>query len=156
MMFKSYYGETVAVVLSIAMGGIMALVSVFVEGLDLNFSILFRTWSMITLVIMAASILFPYTQWSEALTSKTGLKKGGIFYKLVDNILPSLILNTCSTLVVSAANIFYNESIPAEAQLGEWLQGVAHSWPIMFVASYFASFAAVALGKWVAGKYCDK
>lgn len=153
-MFKSHFEETVTVVLAIVMGGVMALASITVEHLDFNFSNIFQIWSMITMVILLASIIFPYQEWSERFTSLFGLKKGGIAYKLIDNVLPSLILNTCNTVIVSAANIFYNEAIPAEIQAEKWIEGILHQWPVMFVISYFAAFAAVAAGKWTARRYC--
>lgn len=154
MMFKSHFGETVTVVLAIVMGLIMSLASIVVEHLDFNFSNVFKIWSMITMIILLVSVLIPYNEWSEKLMVLFRLKKESISYKLADNILPSLILNTCNTLIVSAANIFYNESIPAEIQMEKWVQGVLHNWPVMFVISYFAAFAAVAAGKWTAQKYC--
>lgn len=154
MMFKSHFGETVTVVLAIVMGFIMSLASIVVEHLDFNFSNVFKIWSMITMIILLVSVLIPYNEWSNKLMVLFRLKKGSISYKLANNILPSLILNTCNTLIVSAANIFYNESIPAEIQMEKWIQGVLHNWPVMFVISYFAAFAAVAAGKWTAQKYC--
>ncbi|MGN0250356.1 MAG: hypothetical protein ACI4EH_03180 [Oliverpabstia sp.] len=154
-MFKSHIEETITVVLAIVMGIIMALVSVVLENLELNFSNVFKTWSMITMVILLASIMIPYKKWSEKFTALFHLKYESIIYKLVDNILPSLILNTCCTVIVSAVNIFHNEAIPAEMQMEEWIQGIIHSWPIMLVISYFAAFVAVAAGKQVAKRYCD-
>lgn len=154
MMFKSHFGETVTIVLAIVMGGIMALASVIVEHLDFNFSNIFKIWSMITMVILLVSIIFPYKEWSERFTALFGAKEGSIVYKLIDNVLPSLILNTCNTVIVTAANILYNEAIPTELQTGKWIEGVLHNWPIMFVISYFAAFAAVAAGKWTAQRYC--
>lgn len=154
-MFKSHIEETITVVLAMVMGIIMALVSIVVEGLDFNFPNVFKMWSMITMVILLASIIIPYKKWSEKFTDLFHLQKKSMLYKLVDNILPSLILNTCSTVVVSAANIFHNEAIPAEMQMEEWIQGIMHSWPIMLIISYFAAFAAVAVGKQVASRYCD-
>ncbi len=154
MMFKSHFGETVTVVLAIVMGGVMALASIIVEHLDFNFSNVFKIWSMITMVILLASIIFPYQEWSARFTSLFGVEKGSIAYKLIDNVLPSLILNTCNTVIVSSANIFYNEAIPAEIRAEKWIEGVLHNWPVMFVISYFTAFAAVAVGKWAARRYC--
>ncbi|HCT89895.1 MAG TPA: hypothetical protein DF613_00705 [Lachnospiraceae bacterium] len=153
-MFKTHFGETLTVVLAIVMGIIMSLASIIVEHLDFNFSNVFKIWSMITMVILLVSIAIPYSEWSEKLMALFHLRKGSISYTLADNILPSLILNTCNTAIVSAANIFYNEAIPAEIQMEKWTQGFVHQWPVMFVISYFAAFAAVAAGKRVARRYC--
>lgn len=154
-MFKSHIEETITVVLAIVMGIIMALASIVTENLEFNFSNIFKMWSMITMVILLASIIIPYKKWSEKFTALFRIDHESIIYKMLDNILPSLILNTCSTLVVSAANIFYNEAIPAERQMEKWIQGILHNWPIMFVISYFAAFLAIAAGKRAAKKYCD-
>ncbi len=150
MMLKSHFGETVTVVLAILMGFIMAFAAVIAGHLAVNFSNVFKIWAMITLVILLASILMPYKDWSARLTGTVVHNKESILYKIVDNILPSLILNTCNTVVVSGANILYNEAIPAEAQMGAWMEGIIHDWPIMFVVSYFAAFLAEAAGIWVA------
>lgn len=153
-MFKSHFGETVTVVLAIVMGFIMALASIIANQRALNISSVFQVWSMITFVIILASIIFPYKDWSEKFTSLFHVGEKSLSYKLIDNILPSLLLNTCNTLIVSTANIFYNETIPAEVWMEEWMKGIIHDWPIMFVVSYLAAFAAEAAGKWVAQKYC--
>lgn len=155
MMFKNHFGETVTVVLAIVMGFIMALASVIVNDRGFNFSNIFKIWSMITMVIILASVIIPYKDWSGKITMLFHVREGSIFYKLIDNIFPSLLLNTCNTVIVSAANIFYNEAIPAELWTEEWLQGILHDWPIMFVVSYFAAFVAESAGKWVAQKYCE-
>ncbi len=118
MMFKSHFGETVTVVLAILMGFIMAFAAVIADHLAVNFS---NIWAMITLVILLASILMPYKDWSARLTGTVVHNKESILYKIVDNILPSLILNTCNTVVVSGANILYNEAVPAEVQMRPFL-----------------------------------
>lgn len=154
MMFKNHFGETVTVVLAIVMGFIMSLASVIINDREFNFSNVFKIWSMITMVIILVSVIVPYKEWSGKFTALFCVKEKSISYKLIDNILPSIILNTCNTIIVSAANIFYNEAIPAEIWMEEWLQGIFHDWPIMFVVSYFAAFAAEAAGKSVAQRYC--
>lgn len=153
MMFKSHYGETVTVVLSLVMGLIMAVAAIFVDHLSFHFGNLFSIWGMIVLVILIVSIIIPYKAWSEKLTGLVCKSRDGIAWKLVENILPSLILNTCNTVIVSAANILFNEAIPAEVRMGEWTQGILHDWPITFVISYLAAFAAEAAGKCVANRY---
>ena len=151
-MFKKHFSETVIVVLAITMGLMMALACIAVDHLPFHFSNVFSIWSMITMVILLVSIAIPYKSWSAWFTGLFPVSKGSLPYKLIDNILPSLILNTCNTVIVSAANIFYNPAIPAELQMTEWLQGIIHDWPIMFVVSYFCAFFAEALGVWVAKK----
>ena len=150
MIFKEHFSETVTVVLAIAMGLMMAVACILVDHLPINFSNIFSIWSMITMVILLVSIAIPYKAWSARFTELFPVSKGSLPYKLIDNFLPSLILNTCNTVIVSAANIFYNPAIPAELQMTDWLQGIVRDWPIMFVVSYFCAFAAEAMGVWVA------
>lgn len=95
-------------------------------------------------------------QMNEALMKKTGLKKGGAAYKLISGILPSFILNTFNTAIVSAANIFYNPEIPAETQPAAWGTGFLHDWPIMFVLSYIAAFVSEIIAAKVADAYTEQ
>ena len=150
MMFKNHYGETVTVVLAIVMGFIMAFAVIAVDQLNLNFSNVFQIWSMVTLVILLVSAVIPYKAWSAWFTALFHLPEKSITYRLVENVLPSLILNTFNTVIVSAASVFFNEAIPASEQAGVWLHGIIHDWPITFVVSYIAAFAAEAIGKRVA------
>ena len=153
-MFESHFGETVTVVLAIVMGFIMAFAVIIIDHLNLNFSTVFQIWSMVTLVILLVSTVIPYKAWSEQFTALFHLKDGNIVYRMVENILPSLILNTFNTVVVSAANVLFNEAIPASEQMGIWLHRIVHDWPLTFVVSYLAAFLAEAVGKYVANRYC--
>lgn len=155
MMFKNHFGETVTVVLAIVMGFIMSFAVIVVDHLELHFSNVFQIWAMVTLVILLVSAVVPYKEWSARFTSLFHLSEGSIAYRLVDNILPSLILNTFNTMVVSAASVFFNGAIPAPDQAGVWLQGILHDWPITFVISYLAAFVAEAVGKLVAERNCS-
>ena len=155
-MFKEHFSETVTVVLAITMGLLMALTCIAVDHLPFHFSNVFSIWSMITMVILLVIIAIPNKAWSARFTGLFPVAKGSLPYKLIDNILPSLILNTCNTVVVSAANIFYNPAIPTELQMTEWLQGIVRDWPIMFVASYLFAFLAEAFGVWVAKRNTER
>ena len=155
-MFKTHFGETVVVVLSIVMGFIMAVSSLIVEGHAINPSSVFRVWSMITMVILLISIFIPFKDWSDKLMIMFGIKENTLAHKFVGNILPTLILNTMITLVVSAGNIFYNSSIPESEQLTVWINSVIHDWPITLVISYFAAFVAEWCGVKVAERFVGK
>ena len=155
-MFKTHFGETVVVVLSIVMGLIMAVSSLIVEGHAINPSSVFRVWSMITMVILLISIFIPFKDWSDRLMITFGIKENTLAHKLAGNILPTLILNTMITLVVSAGNIFYNTAIPEAEQLTVWINSVIHDWPITLVISYFAAFIAEWCGVKVAERFVGK
>ena len=152
-MFRSHYGETVTVVMALVMGLLMAIAVAFVDHLAFNFSNIFSAWAMAVLVILVVSIFIPYKDWSGKLAGRVCKNRAGLSFKLVDGILPALILNTCNTVIISAANILCNEAIPAELRVAEWTRGIVHDWPIMLVISYFAAFAAEAVGKRVADHY---
>lgn len=152
-MFKDHFGQILLTVLSIVMGLIMAVAVIIIDHLTFNFSTLFSNWSMITMVVLLASIFLPYKAWSKRFCDLFSMREGSLACKLVDGIVPSLVLNTLNTVIVSAANILYNESIPASTQISVWLTGIAHDWPITFVVSYFAAFIAEYCGKAVARRY---
>ena len=155
-MFKTHYGETLLVVLSIVMGLLMAIAVIFIDHLAFNFSNLFKIWAMITLVILLVSIFLPYKKWSASFCRLVGCKEGTLAWKLVDGIVPSLILNTFNTVIVAAANILYNEAIPASEQVGLWVHGMLHDWPITLVVSYVAAYISEYCGKLVADKYAKE
>lgn len=143
-------------VLSLVMGLIMAIAVIITDELGFNFSTVFSNWSMITMVILLACIFLPYKAWSAKFCGLFPIRNGTLAYKLLDGIVPSLILNTLNTVLVSAANILYNETIPASEQVSIWLAGIVHDWPITFVVSYFAAFASEYCGKITAEHYIKK
>ena len=105
---------------------------------------------MIALSIILVSLFVPYKAWGERLAKLCGCREGTAPFKLISGIVPSLVLNTFITVLVSAANILYNPAIPAEHQMGEWISGMIHDWPITLVISYLASFVAEFAGMKVA------
>lgn len=152
-MLKDHFGETLLLVLALVMGLLMSVAVILLDGIPFHLSNIFKIWAMITLVIILVSIVLPYKSWSAAFCRRLGLREGSLGWKLADGIVPSLVLNTFNTVVVSAANIFYNEAIPVSEQLGRWLHGIIRDWPITLVISYFVAFVAEYCGKLVAEKY---
>lgn len=146
MFFKNHFGMIVTIVVAIVMGLCMSIAVAVVDGIDINYSVIFRTWSMVTNTVLLVSLLIPYTAWSREITDTMHLKEGTLAQKLVSGILPSIILNTFNTGLVSAASIFFNETIPAELQMNMWIHGFLHDWPIMFLVSYVVSFFAEYVG----------
>lgn len=120
-MFKDHYSETVVVVLAIVMGIIMAIAAIIIDGSDFNFGNIFKIWAMVTLVILLVSIFVPYKAWSEALLRKLRITENSFWYKVLDGIIPTLVLNTVITVFVSAANILFNESIPEDIRTMHWI-----------------------------------
>ena len=152
-MLKTHYGETLLLVLALVMGLLMSVAVILLDGIPFHLSNIFKIWAMITLVIILVSMVLPYKSWSAAFCRRLGLREGSLGWKLADGIVPSLVLNTFNTVVVSAANIFYNEAIPVSEQLGRWLHGIIRDWPITLVISYFVAFVAEYCGKLAAEKY---
>ena len=152
-MLKDHFGETLLLVLALVMGLLMSVAVILLDGIPFNLPNIFKIWAMITLVIILVSIVLPYKSWSAAFCCRLGLREESLGWKLADGIVPSLVLNTINTVVVSAANIFYNEAIPVSEQLGRWLHGIIRDWPITLVISYFVAFVAEYCGKLVAEKY---
>ena len=152
-MLKDHYTETTVLVLALVMGMLMAIAVILLDGVPINISNIFKIWAMISLVIILVSIFIPYKSWSVAICRRLGLKENTLAWKLADGVLPSLILNTFNTTIVSAANIFYNEAIPASQQMSDWVNGFIRDWPITFLISYFVAFAAEYCGKLTADKY---
>ncbi len=155
-MLKNHHTETTVLVLALVMGILMAAAVMLLDGVPFNISNLFQIWAMITLVILLVSIFVPYKAWSARFCRAVGCKPGTLGWKLADGIVPSLILNTFNTCVVSAANIFYNETIPASEQFSHWLSGCLHDCPITFVISYFVAFLAEYCGNLVASHYAER
>jgi hypothetical protein len=155
-MLKDHHTETTVLVLAIVMGFLMAAAVMLLDGIPFNASNLFKIWAMITLVILLVSIFVPYKVWSAKFCRLIGCKPGTLAWKLADGIVPSLILNTFNTFVVSAANIFYNDAIPASEQFSHWIHGCLRDWPITFVISYFVAFVAEACGKLVADRVAKR
>ena len=152
-MLKTHYGETLLLVLSLVMGVLMAVAVILLDGIPFNVCSVFQIWAMITLVIILVSIFLPYKAWSAAFCRRLSLKEGTVGWKLADGVVPSLVLNTFNTVIVSAANVFYNEAIPVSEQLSHWGHGIVRDWPITFVISYVAAFIAEYFGMLVAEKY---
>lgn len=152
MFFKDHFGMVVGTIIALVMGLIMSIASLIVDSLPMNFSMFFKNWGSITLVVLLVSIVIPCSVLGEKFAAALKCKPGSIAGILIANIIPSLIINTFNTLIVSAVNIFYNNAIPAELQFSAWMAAVVHDWPIMFVVSYIAALIAQKIGVAVAIK----
>ncbi len=149
-MFKEHFSQTVVTILALVIGFIMAVCACFVDHIPLNFGNVYKLWGMISLTVLLVSIFLPYKAWSEKVLSILPVQRETFLFKLLDNIIPTLVLNTCITILVSGANILFNEAIPEAERVSEWVSTMLHDWPITFVISYFAAFFAEACGVWVA------
>lgn len=152
MYLKNHTGLVVTLVIAWMMGLIMTFAALVIDNLPWNYSNLFKIWAMVAHSILLVSLFIPYKAWGESLAELCGCRAGTVPYKLVSGIIPSLVLNTFITVLVSAANILYNPLIPTEAQIQTWISGMLHDWPVTLVISYFASFIAEYAGVKAASK----
>lgn len=150
MYLKNHTGLVVMLVIAWVMGLIMTFAALVIDKLPWNYSNLFKIWAMIAHAILLVSLFVPYKTWGDSLAKLCGCKAETVPYKLVSGIVPSLVLNTFITVLVSAANILYNPMIPADVQFQSWISGMLHDWPITLVVSYLASFIAEFVGVKVA------
>lgn len=150
MFLRNHRGTVIILIIALVLGLIMTFAALIVDKLAFNYSNIFKIWAMIALSIILVSLFVPYKAWGERLAKLCGCREGTAPFKLISGIVPSLVLNTFITVLVSAANILYNPAIPAEHQMGEWISGMLHDWPITLVISYLASFIAEFAGVKVA------
>lgn len=153
MFYKSHFGTILTTVLSMFMGVVMACFIIFLNHLPFNWVNLFELTAEISLIVFVFSLFIPYNAWGDWFAGLFHLKEGSLAFKLVQGIIPSVVLNSSNTFICTAASIFYNEAIPKAARMSAYLDGCKKAWLPCFVVSYIASFAAVWLGSKVAEKY---
>ncbi|MFK3587099.1 hypothetical protein OCH80_01610 [Lactobacillus sp. 23-2] len=153
MFYKSHFGTILTTVLSMFMGVVMACFIIFLNHLPFNWVNLFELTAEISLIVFVCSLFIPYNAWGDWFAGLFHLKEGSLAFKLVQGIIPSVVLNSANTFICTAASIFYNEAIPKAARVSVYLDGCKKAWFPCFVVSYIASFAAVWLGSKVAEKY---
>lgn len=153
MFYKSHFGTILTTVLSMFMGVVMACFIIFLNHLPFNWVNLFELTAEISLTVFVFSLFIPYNAWGDWFAGLFHLKEGSLAFKLVQGIIPSVVLNSANTFICTAASIFYNEAIPKAARMSAYLDGCKKAWLPCFVVSYIASFAAVWLGSKVAEKY---
>lgn len=136
MFFKNHFGMVVSTVIAIILSLCMATAAIFVDQLTFTVPLWIKNWGTAFLTIMLCSIVFPTKLWGDKMALACKRKPNTLSFGLLANIIPTLIYNTFATLVLAAVNIFCNEHIPAQAQLGAYLASVGRDLPIMFVISY--------------------
>ena len=141
-MFKNHFGMVVSTVIALILSFCMATAAIFVDQLVFTVPLLVRNWGTAFLVIMLTSIFIPTKMLGDKFALLFKLKLATFGFGLVSNLIPTLFYNTFATLVLAAVNIFCNEHIPAEAQLGVYLSTIGRDWVIMFVVSYVLSLIA--------------
>lgn len=151
--FKSHFGTILTSVLALFMGLVMALTVILINGLPMNWPTIFELWGEIFFIVFVCSLFIPYNAWGDWLAGLFHLQEGTLGFKLVQGIIPSVVLNTANTLICTGASIFYNPAIPQAARMSAFVAGCEKAWLPCFIVSYIASYVAVWLGETVAKRY---
>lgn len=152
MYFKNHFGMVVSTVVALFLTFWMAIIAMFLFGLDKNLTTWYRTWSVVFLTIMLCTFIFPSKLWGDKFALKCGLRANTLPFGLVSNIVPTLIYNTAAQIALPAVNIFHNPNIPEAAQWAVWWEAATSSWPTMFLISYVVAMIGEAIAVKVAFK----
>lgn len=139
-------------VLALLMGLFMGVSILIINHEPINWTSLLDMWADITLVVTFVIIIAPINDWGHKFADFCKCRKGTVIYTMVSNIIPTLIINTVLAAVIPGLGIFYNEAIPKEARMGEWIGVFLGGWALTFVISYFLSLLAAQIGERVADK----
>ena len=139
-------------VVAVLMGLFMGTTVLLLHGTQINWVSLGEVWAKITLVVTFVLALMPLNEWGEKSAKMAGCRQGTIVFGLVANILPTIIINTILGAVLPAMDIFYNEAIPKEARMGEWVAAFLGDWIPTFIAAYFFSMLAAKIGGMLADR----
>lgn len=148
--YKNHFGMIVSAVLAVLMGLFMGISILLIEHRPINWVSLLDIWGDITLVVTLVLILMPLNEWGNKFAEKCRCRPGTVVFTLVANIIPTFIINTVLAAVIPALGIFYNEAIPRESRMAEWLGVFFGGWLLTFVISYFLSILAAKIGEAVA------
>lgn len=136
------FGRTVTLIMSLIMGIIMAFAAIVVNKLPFSLPVLFRSILCSFLVALVLGLLIPLKPLGDKLASAFSLRERTLPFELVSNLVPSLVINTFNTVIMSGINILPNASIPEPARVQVWIGAILSSMGIMFIVSYIASFIA--------------
>ncbi|MBQ8094762.1 MAG: DUF2798 domain-containing protein [Clostridia bacterium] len=148
------FGRIITVIMAAIMGVIMAVAAIFVNHLPFAPGVLLKNIVISFLVALVIGLIVPHKQLGDRLAAKCGLKPESLGFKLVSNLVPSLIINTANTCIISGVNILPNPGIPQQLRMGIWGSSILGGWPIMFVVSYIASYFAQIIAVKCAMKIC--
>jgi len=143
-------------VVAVLMGLFMGMTVLLLHGTQINWVSLGSVWARISLVVTFALLLLPLNEWGAKTSEMAGCRQGTVVFSLVANILPTIIINTILGAVLPAMDIFYNEAIPKEARMGEWVACFLSDWIPTFIAAFFFSMLAAKIGGMIADRTLDQ
>ena len=138
--------------LAFLMGFFMGVSILLIEHTPINWVSLVTIWAKITLVVTTILMVLPVGSWGSRFAELCRCKKGSIAYTLVENLVPTFIINTVLAAVVPALGIFYNDAIPADQRMSQWKAAFLGGWLLTFIISYFFGLFSAKLG----GKIADR
>lgn len=150
--FKSHHDLIVNVTLAFLMGFFMGVSILLIEHTPINWVSLMTIWAKISLVVTIVLMLLPVGSWGGSLAKLCKCRSGSIAYTLVENLVPTFIINTVLAAVVPALGIFYNDAIPADQRMSQWKAAFFGGWLLTFIISYFFGLFSAKVG----GKIADK
>ncbi|BDR59890.1 hypothetical protein [Lactobacillus xylocopicola] len=153
MFYKSHFGTVLTSVLALFMGLVMAMFIIVLNALPFNWVNLFELTAEINLIVFVVSLFVPYNAWGDWFANLFPVQTDSPLFKLLQALIPSIVLNSCNTLICTGTSIFYHDAIPKAARMTVYLQSCAKAWLPCFIVSYFASFIGVWLGKTIAQKF---
>ncbi|MBR1709561.1 MAG: hypothetical protein IJ719_12145 [Clostridia bacterium] len=136
------FGTVMSISVSVIMGFVMAVTAIIVNKIPFGLGVLLKNACISILVVFLISLFIPYRKLGEQFAGLFPVKHGSLPFQLISNIVPSLIINTFNTIIISGANILTNPGIPAAARMGIWGSAIVKGFPIMFLVAYIASFFA--------------
>ena len=149
--WKNHHDMIVNATLAFLMGFFMGVSILLIEHTPVNWVSLVTIWAKITFVVTVILMILPVGSWGEKFAVSCKCKKGSIPYTLVENLVPTFIINTVLAAVVPALGIFYNDAIPADQRMSQWKAAFFGGWLLTFIISYFFGLFSAKLG----GKIAD-
>jgi len=136
------FGRVVTVIMALIMGVVMAIAAIVVNRQPFSPPLLIRNILCSSLIALVLGLLIPLKPLGDRLASAFSLRERTLPFELVSNLVPSLVINTFNTVIISGINILPNANIPEPARMNVWISAIFSSIGIMFVVSYIASFIA--------------
>ena len=150
--YRKHKDVIVSNFLALLMGLFMGVSILIIEHTPITWVSLFTIWAKITLVVMVVLMFLPVGEWGERFAEKLGCRPGTIVFKLVENLVPTFIINTVLAAVIPATGIFYNDAIPQAERMSTWFSTFIGGWALTFVISFFFGLLAAKIGKIVSAR----
>ena len=153
--YRNHFDMITNAVLALLMGLFMGIAMLIINHTTITWVSLLDIWADITLIVTVVLIFIPLNGWGNSFAAFCKCKKGTAAHILIENAIPTLVINTVLSAIIPAMEIFYNDHIPKEDRVSEWIGLFIGGWPLTFVISFVLSIIAVKIGKTIAQKTLD-